>query len=499
MADPQTPDLFPSLTLDQRRELANDPRMQDLEQRRNVYSVLQPQDQQWLQKVFDAQAQAQQQKSSSVGNMTDLPGLLKSALTTGAGAVGEGAMGLGRWAKNNPGAAGAVLGSIATIPLGVGEMTLGPALATAFGSGVVGSQLGNITSLALDPKNSPAPRTVGGAVNDAGWQGFWNLLGEGGGRLVNGGLQGTGRALMRNVIGDQASHIADMPQAEVGNAVDWLLQNRINPSMPASAERGAGLAATADDVRNAAYQAAGQRGVSAERAEVAQSLGPSTQRAIRNAATNPGHENDINLVSQQLNKIFRKPVPVGASMGQPIMGVADVPLNAGAAQDVLKSLDEAGQAARAAEGGTTPPPLPSQIAHETSLGIRRNIGAQAPEVTAADKVAQTADAGARIARNVSQNPSQFNLRAMRMGAGMGSGAGAGAVTGMLLGHPAIGATVGSALGGAAVGIPRVSAATAIGLYQMGRIPPAMLAQLIGRPAAEIVFGNEKAGRPLTTP
>lgn len=423
------------LSLAERMDLLNDPRMQDPRIRYAVLQQLDPIDREWL-------SQPDQQKPDAQGALRKVVG------------------GVANYARENPAEAGAIVGGLATAPF-TGGMSVPASLAAVGLGGAGGAGLGMLTSAATDP-NSPAPRTAGGVLGTMAQQGAIQAGGEGIGRAMGGAMKGTANALQGGILPKRIAE--DFPQA-----ADVLNRNLINPTTERGAAKATALRqVSSDKTKQLATQAqqSGAKGIT--RKDVAGSLKPAGRMA--RDETDAGLPGGPAQIKRRVDALF------GAHPG------GEIPLTK--AQGVTRVLQDEGiQAREAVQSAERPSRLQSVTADNLAQGVRQTARDRIPGFEAANKETQGLIGAERAAAELkdARVPIRQILGSPRTAIAGGMGIGGFATTG----DPLVGLAAGAVP--LALGVPQITAPMAIALYQAGRMPYALLVKIVG-PASARALG-----------
>jgi hypothetical protein len=424
------------LSLAERQDLANDPRLQNPQIKARVFAKLDPEDAQWIDAATKAERPA------------DAAGLLKGALTSGADYV-----------KAHPAEVGAMAGSLAAAPW-TGGMSLLPAMGLSAVSGATGAGAGLGAEHAFS--EHPPERSLTDILQTLATQGLLGAGGEGVGRAVGAGFRGAGNRLMDATIGAQAKIRGEFPDV---NLAETFTSNSINPTTRRGASRVEALRRSSGAETNRLAREAGDRGVVIARSDVTPHLGPSARMAAEDALS--GTPGGAGQIEREVDRLFDAQFPYGD------ISATDAP-------SVTRGLQRRGRAARAASNaGELPRGLDASVADNLASGVRQTANAKiGPAYTASNARTQSLIAGSKVARKMSRQPLQLpSLQSTALGGSVGG-------VSMLSGDP-LTTIAGLATGTIpmALSMPPIGAPTAIALYKAGKIPYALLVKVIGPVAA----------------
>lgn len=438
------------LTLAQLNDLADDPRLQNLQVREQVFAKLDPADRQWIEQATAKQGPTDYSK---------LPQQL-------AGQALD-------YAKENPRKTGAMVGGIVGPALVTGGASLPVSLAASFLGGAGGAGLGMIEDAGRQyfggtPSSETLPTSATETASLMGQEGATQAAGDLTGRAVGGALKMGGNALMDSALGSQAKLRGNFPDV---NIADTLNSNAINPFRKSSGpisdvvlgggQQKAGLLrrTSSRETQRIANEASA-RGVVIRRSDVEPYLSGSQHMAADDAAANlPGGTQQI---TDAVDQLFG---------GRSPLGTGDIRANQ--APSVTRSLQRRGRAAQAsADAGDLPKGLDASVHKDLASGVRQTANAKiGPAYEASNAKTQGLIAAEKVAKRGSRQPLQLpSLKATALGGGAGG-------LGVLSGDPVTGMIAGAVP--LALSVPQISAPTAITLYRTGKIPYALLLKVIG--------------------
>lgn len=425
------------LTLAQLNDLADDPRLQNLQVREQVFAKLDPADRQWIEQATAKQGPTDYSK---------LPQQL-------AGQALD-------YAKENPRKTGAMVGGIVGPAVVTGGASLPVSLAASFLAGGGGSGLGMLYDATRQyfggqPSSETLPTSATETASLMGQEGATQAAGDLTGRAVGGALKMGGNALMDSALGSQVKLRSDFPDV---NIAETLNRHGINPFTKGGATKAGVLRKASAAQTQGLADAAGAQGGVIRRSDVESALGGSRKMAAEDAAAGmPGGDSQI---TTEVDRLFDAQFPYG-----------DIPANQ--APDVTRSLQRRGRAARAASNaGDLPKGMDASVNDEMASGVRQAANQViGPEYAKSNAETQALIAAGKVAKRGSRQPLQLpSLKATALGGGAGG-------LGVLSGDPVTGMIAGAVP--LALSVPQISAPTAITLYRTGKIPYALLLKVIG--------------------
>lgn len=288
------------LSLAERTDLANDPRMKDDQIRLQVFAKISPEDQAWLTEAM----------KGTGPHVPDAPGAFNDLLA-----------GAGNYIKNNPRKVGAAVGGIGAT-LATGGAALLPEMAAAGLGGMAGAGTGmTFDAIRQFMGGAPSAETLPGTPGDTAKA----MIDEGAGQMAATGIggsiarvaRGAGTAVMNGIL--PKSIAEDFPQA-----AETLAKNAINPSTERGLEKASGLRrVSAANTRDLA-QAAEQSGAPPiTEGDILPSMGNSIGKAVaERKAGNPG---GAGVIRRRIDALFSaQPRPTSAvySVDAPIAPLA---------------------------------------------------------------------------------------------------------------------------------------------------------------------------------
>lgn len=444
---------YPPLSLAQRTELSNDPRMKDPAIRMQVFAKISPEDQQWLTAAMKTGDQP-----------IDAPGMLKEGIT-----------GAANYVKNNPRKVGATVGGI-VLPIATGGASLPIEIAAAGVGGMGGAGLG-ITADTLRqyfggaPSSETLPTTGDEAAAAMLKEGTGQMLGQAMGGLTKLGMQGGANVLMNESVPTDIAK--EFPENNIGG---WLNEHGINPTTKSGAAKARLVRRTAGaEQRGLATQATASGTPGITRADLTPYLSNANREASEQAAAgvNPSAPQ---TVTDTVDRLFNAQ-PIAANPAVPAGLQREMPLSQAPAS--TRQWQRSGKIVRkAVNAGNLSSDIEAITSDDMANGIRRVTADRVPGYADAAKAAQDAVGGARVAEKMSKMPIRVGGWPARISAG-------GLATGgVLSGNPLAGFA--SAAVPLALGTPQVSAPLALAAYRAGKLPYDMLIKAVSPQVLEML-------------
>lgn len=439
------------LSLAERTDLANDPRMRDDKIRMQVFAKIAPEDQAWLTEALKGP------------QPPDVPGAMKDAL-----------VGAGNYVKNNPRKVGAAVGGIGAT-LATGGAALLPEMAAAGLGGMAGAG----TGMTLDamrqffggaPSSETLPSTPSGTAKA--------MIDEGGGQMLSTGIgggiarlaRGTGTAVMNGIL--PKSIAEDFPQA-----AETLAKNAINPSTESGLAKASGLRrVSASNTRNLATAAEKAGAPPITEGDILPSMGQSVSKAVaERKAGNPG---GAGIVRRRLDALMDaqppRPSPPPWPPGRPAIPLSD-------ASDITRELQDEGRTTLdALSSAQRPSRLPSIVANDLASGVRQTANARIPGYQASNATTQNLIGAERAAAAMKDAPLPVKALGYRLMPALAIGG----ATGYATGSPTEGALVGALP--LALGVPQIAGPAAIAAYKAGSLPYSMLIKAVSPQILEML-------------
>lgn len=429
------------LSLAERMDLANDPRMKDPAIKMRVYQTLSPEDQQWVTEAMTGPT----------------PPSAGGAMKAGADLVGNVASGAMNYARTHPVETGAAIGGIAA-PLLTGGAALLPELAAAGLGGMGGAGLGMLGGAAMG-SNAALPTTASGVaktmIDEGGGQMAGTLLGRG----ISAPLKATGSAVMNSIL--PKSIAEDFP-----GAATTLVDRGINPTSEGGLAKASGLRRiSAQNTRDLAQAAQAAGAPPITEGDLFPAMGASIDKAV--AERKAGMPGGAGVVRKRLDALMdAQPLQGGRVPGAPAIPLSD-------ASSITRELQDEGRTTLdALASAERPSRLSSIVANDLAGGIRRVANDRIPGYQASNATTQNLIGAERSAAALQHAKLPLNTMGIRLAAA----AGLGGATAYGTGSNTEGALVGALP--LVLSVPQIAGPTAIAAYKAGKLPYSMLLKAV---------------------